>query len=103
MQLTVDRLVPNRAPSSTPARCPIKYVIGTYFRILEDGPRVGLEVCSRGGVFVAEESLVKGVNTVGEPGIQGVNAGAEGGDIGVHLLAERGHVLEDGGDRTPEG
>ena len=57
---------------------------------------------SRGGIFVAEEGLIEGVDAGGEPGVQGVDAGGEGGDIGAHFLAERGDVLADAGNRSPK-
>ena len=49
-----------------------------------------------GGVFVAEEGLIEGVDAVREPSIQAVDAGVKRRDIGAYLLAELGQVRADG-------
>ena len=49
-----------------------------------------------GGVFVAEEGLIEGVDAGREPGIQAVDAGVKRRDFGAYLLAELGQVRADG-------
>ena len=49
-----------------------------------------------GGVFVAEEGLIEGVDAGREPSIQAVDAGVKRRDIGAYLLAELGQVWTDG-------
>ena len=49
-----------------------------------------------GGVFVAEEGLIEGVDSGREPSAQAVDGGVKRRDIDAYFLAELGQVWADG-------